>query len=662
MIIIYAPPIKDFIDTVVAYSRGNVNLEDLEKARDKALDFSQKALGRFLFFSKSRVREPEAEEIYRQLRENLERRVNLLKGIDEVLQTEDSELLIKYLKKIEDVSFEVFGLGIAYREKQNSFVKLSPIPFFDEFLKLATAVNNDEEIPQALLDRMPLVIGRKEALEDDYRRLEKFYPEETDLLKNFRKLLDNLELGIGAIYSFTETGDKKHLMSGIRIISVISAEIYNLLLLIDETRNDKGFSSNPYLDYFLRAAKLAATSSLSQQEFQNEIKIFREYISEFFNILGEFKRDFVINLTVEKKFAPKFEDKKEKIENLISKLENIPPTAPNFGSIIKQIGIEMEELLKIRQEYGSLATQRADIRSFPEMADLQEAVMGVYKGVVTYTTLEEILLKNINRFQSLLTRVNRLPEDEKTTKIKQDLDRALAGISTITSFFGNYDRTRLAAGLEMLEKSAKPLEKAEEIIASYEKKGTAAVCPRCSFRNTPGRSTCTKCGTTLPVDSREEPDKFEVVVSESGTTLVAESGFKMREIETLEKLIQSIQSGEDVEEPIRQYIQEFTRKINATLQKHERFIKPIVEKYPENAHLQELSSAFHGSLESFRSAANEVSLYLIYHDVEFLKRGKDLLLRSQKKLQKTLEDLQYVAENLEAQLKAAQTEAASQTQ
>lgn len=650
MIIIYAPAIKTLVDTIIAYTRETTDMEEVRKAKEEALKFSREALARFLFQSKSRVREAESEKIYRKLVENMQIRIDKVQSVEAILETKNPDIIIRALQAIEDVSFEIFDRGVAFQNLQDSFKKLSPLPFYDDFLKLAVAVNNDWQDYRALRERIPFVMQRLEALEDDYKRLSRFYAEETDLIKNFQRLLKDLEMGIGAIFTYTETRDKKDLMSGIRIISVITSEIYNVLLLIDATRREKGFSPIPQVDEFIRAAKMLKLGAVSDKVFTGELHNLKKYLDEIYIQLNDFKRNMMVNLSVEKEYEPKFQEKYNHISGLLTKAGESQPQSAQFKDIVRDIGAGFEELFNMRLDYGEKATMRKDLSAIISLGELQEAVVGVYQGVVTYTTLEEMLIRNIQRFQALIRRIRRLPRDNKTDDLETKVQKMLEALHGLTSFFVEFNPAVLSSGMEMVEAALEGVLDAEDKIAAMEQEGGTIKCVKCGADNQRGELNCFKCSAQLPVVMQSDATGFEALETDTGQALIRDGKFKMPEIMELEEIIRQAEKGEKVDDQLNTFITTFTGKLKGAKAQVKAFIQPAIDRNPNDQDLQQGSIQFKAALLRFEKAFGEISLYLIYHHVRYLEKGYHLLLSAQENFVVIMNEVNRLVSLMEAEV------------
>lgn len=640
MIIIYAPEIKRLVDMGVAYAKGETELANLIEVRTTALKFSEQAKERFVNVTKSRIREEESEKMHAVLLENLERRTTLLRSLDEVLENEDTELLITFIKKIEDVSFDIFGIGLAFRDKQAAMDKMSPMPAFDDFIKFAIAVKEDHYVPGELRERLSGIKSHREALENDLKRFKMFYPDEGEIINKFTSGLEQLDKGLAEVQAFITNKNKSILQSGLEKIGESSKTIQEALNEITKARKEKGLSPNPIIDDFLQSVQLAKTGKMPLGDFLKEVDAIKNFVVNLFMSMEEMKYDTPVNATVEKKYSKKFKELKKNLDGLISKARMTSPVLPNFNNISKGIGENLTKLVDLHIEYMKEATKRKDLTSVPALSDLQQAIVGVYKDVVTYTILESQLLNNVTKFQSLYTRMKRLPDGvEELEKLKQGLGRMLEALSVTSSFFTDYDKNRLAIGLETLEDAFGYIANAEEVIATHEQKGVAIQCIKCGFKNSPDEIGCIKCGSDLPEQADAGPDSFEVVLGEHGATIVRDAAFIMKEVEILENLIHSQEAGEAIDEALRVFIEEFTRKINMTLKKNEILILPIVAGNPNDRLLTDHYHAFNAAMERFRKSANEVSLYLIYKDPQYLRSGLHFLKEAQGNMVRVMEEM-----------------------
>ncbi len=642
MIIVYAPQIKRLIDAGVAYSQDNLEQEELQQIRDQALDFSQKALDRFLHRTRSRVHDQVTDEIFAILLENLQRRISTIKAMDEILSQGDTELFITMLKKVEDISFDIFGIGITFAEKLKEFPQLSPLPVFDDFLKLIQNIIDGHEEPYHIGKRMEFIKNSAQSLAVDHARFTTYYPDETRLGRDFQTALEQLEKALLTIRDAGESGDISPLAEAVTQASEATTAIDGYLKEISQIRTSRGKSSNSVVDDFLHVAEGYSAGRFTQEQFMEELRRIDDYAGMLFSSIDDFRNDNLVNISTDEEFTAIFSRQKSELSALIQKISAIHPNFPDFSTNTRQLADGIQSLLKNQQEYVKKAAQRVDMTSMPSMSELQQAIVGVYRDVVTFTTLENLLILTMQRFQSLYQRLKKLPEGvDQLDDLKKSLARMLEGLSVTSSFFLSHDRTRLSKGLEILESNYDKIAAAEEMIANYEQIGTAKECVSCGFRNLPDAPGCKKCGAKLPDAAPPGLDRFEMVAEEHGATMIRSASFVMREVEILENLIRALEKGEDVGEAVRAFIEVFTIKINETLMRNEFLILPIVEANPEDQYLAVYYDNFVSTMELFRQAANEVSLFLIFRNVEHLRKGLSQVKQAQHEMAELTEHLQH---------------------
>lgn len=646
MIIMYAPQIKHLIDMAVSVSMGQNTKEELREARENALQFNYQTKAEFLYFSKSKVQDEEVQKIYDEIIENINLRENLLIGIDEYFENSDNDILLNLIRKIEDVSFNLYGLGIRFNELGDSFIKLSPLPFIDDFLKVAVNVNNGLLDASALTEKIPLIIRRKETMEEDFNEFSKFYPEENDLIRDFRKSLDDLELGIGAIYNYTENKNREDLMTGIRILSIISTELEEVFALIDSTREHKGFSLNPYVDYFMRSAKMAQEGTISSSDFIEGCRRLKFYLDDFFTEFDQFKTDFLIYPSIEEKFTPDFDKYHKALEEDITRITDIEFNNPEFSKTIKIIGGNFENLIQLRQTYYEAVLKRKDLSFDPELSDLQQAIIGVYNEVVPMITLNKLLISQMSRFHSLKLRVSKIPSNIKVEEISRSISLIIEGLNEIDKYFEDKNIFYLANGIEIIEDTAEEVKNVEDEIAQLEWEKDMVPCIRCGFKNPSGTRFCKNCSTVLPAThGMQSLSEIEVLEGELGMSITGDRKIEMEEIKLLEKIIIDIETGTAGDEEVQEFIRSFSKKLSTALEYHKKRMDPILKKNPDDQLLKEKYDEFRSGLGLFQDAIEEISHYLINKDIIYIENGYHKMIESLLNFEIIIDNIEILANN-----------------
>ena len=626
----------------MAYSQDNMERDELKEISNEALKFSQTALERFVHRTRSRIHDPKSDEVFAILLDNLQRRINMIKSMDEILSQNDTELFITMLNKLEDVSFDIFGIGFTFGKMMDEAPKLSPLPVFDDFLKLVRNVIDGHEEPEQLSNRMEFISNSARSLTVDKQRFAIYYPGQSQVSASFQTAIEQLDKGLTTIKTSGESGDRALLPDALKLVVEATKTIDANLKQIAQIRKSHGKSSNSVVDDFLHGTEGFARGLLTREQFQQELGRINDYAGMLFSATEDFRQDNLVNVETDQEFTNKFDQQKSQLSSLVQKIASSAPTSPEFLSDANKLAGGIQELIKTQQEYVKIAARRVDMTSIPTMAELQQAIVGVYRDVVTFTTLENLLIQTMRRFQSLYQRLKKLPEGvEELDELKKALARMLEGLSVTSSFFLARDRSRLSKGLGILEGSYRKISIAEETIARFEQMGTAKECVSCGFRNLPDAPLCRKCGKQLPTSAAADLDRFEMVAEEHGATMIRSASFVMREVEILENLIRAMEKGEEVGEAIRAFIEVFTVKINETLKRNEFLILPIVQSNPDDPYLPAFYDNFMSTMELFRQSANEISLFLIFRNVEHLRKGLSMLRQAQQEMVELTDQMQH---------------------
>lgn len=501
---VFLPDVARVVDigkAVVLGDRGAI--KDLKTSAVSALEFIVNFENIFLNLSLGFYKSDEVEELINFTKQDLLQLKKVLKDIGPVLDKESFIELNPIL-----YSLEKYSTRLAYSIEKLSLsseinTPESPIPIINQVIKLSYNIAEGKANKEDLLTIFPVIASFAGYISLDIERFSALHKEEQEIIKSGKKMVAELQRGVGALSVYLKEESLPALVDAIRIFKFTSTALYLLLRKIDQIiSSGKEHSNLPSVSEYIiaynlfkedkidKSVLLTALSALDRLVvFYNETvnslrKSYYYYyiestynstvlLSESFNSFwAEFhKKAYALSLDLDmKELSEKFEKRAQDVNRLISEHEN------EIRKVSSAPFIEEIKELTGRYMSGTLLLEYFSSRL--------EAFSQNHRALS-----DEFKSKSVS--------------SELSKEVSQLLDMQREGIDEMLLFLEDSKKEHLITGIASLES---PLPRLLEI-----QKGTSPVikqpkllCPSCSSVYKKGDKNCSSCSAILPLYVMEE--------------------------------------------------------------------------------------------------------------------------------------------------------------
>lgn len=650
MIAIFPPPVTALIDKANDVYQKRASVKELKEALDYAKNFHEKSRSYFMFFNKSRVEDKEVLRLNEEMLYHCKKLDEAFEKMEEFVKTEKNDLLFEAVIMVQEASYMISENTRALKRIKENFQRFSPMDIIDDFIKIAVNVYNGVFEKTALLEKIPFIVVWKQAIESDVLKFKEKYPEAEELNINMTNSLSYIERGIGAIYTFTEQGDKEDLMNGMRILGVVSGDLQGFLNEMGDYRTKKcKYISNIHADEFLSICYNFIENTGTPEEAKKALYEFKNYFKGIEEEIEKFQKDFMVRLPVKDEFIEDIDRYITEIKNYLAEIDKILTDKEEetqdkecLSGLLKKINEEFDSLQKKKSEFYSKSLQEKDLSGDVEMLQLRDIIKGLYNRIVPVSALQEALIPLCGRASSLLERTDTFlseKEDERIRAIHRALESRKMAFSELEQYVIDRIEDHLFDALETIEETYDDLVGVEEILSEKETEKNMIACFKCSTMNPKGQKICSKCGAKLPFASvgNMESTSIEVVMEDGGTS---GEGMKYEEIKELRELTDNILQGLRPSEDLRKPLGKIIEKIGENKKAFKEFITPYLEKHSDDKELKcssdELTKIFN-DLDNGTSHMN--SYFTKEKRDEYLSEGLEEILKAVKELQKFQEHM-----------------------
>ncbi|MEQ8168303.1 MAG: hypothetical protein ABRQ38_05365 [Candidatus Eremiobacterota bacterium] len=641
MIAIFPPPVTALIDKANDVYQKRASVKELKEALDYAKNFHEKSRSYFMFFNKSRVEDKEVLRLNEEMLYHCKKLDEAFEKMEEFVKTEKNDLLFEAVIMVQEASYMISENTRALKRIKENFQRFSPMDIIDDFIKIAVNVYNGVFEKTALLEKIPFIVVWKQAIESDVLKFKEKYPEAEELNINMTNSLSYIERGIGAIYTFTEQGDKEDLMNGMRILGVVSGDLQGFLNEMGDYRTKKcKYISNIHADEFLSICYNFIENTGTPEEAKKALYEFKNYFKGIEEEIEKFQKDFMVRLPVKDEFIEDIDRYITEIKNYLAEIDKILTDKEEetqdkecLSGLLKKINEEFDSLQKKKSEFYSKSLQEKDLSGDVEMLQLRDIIKGLYNRIVPVSALQEALIPLCGRASSLLERTDTFlseKEDERIRAIHRALESRKMAFSELEQYVIDRIEDHLFDALETIEETYDDLVGVEEILSEKETEKNMIACFKCSTMNPKGQKMCSKCGAKLPFASvgNMESTSIEVVMEDGGTS---GEGMKYEEIKELRELTDNILQGLRPSEDLRKPLGKIIEKIGENKKAFKEFITPYLEKHSDDKELKcssdELTKIFN-DLDNGTSHMN--SYFTKEKRDEYLSEGLEEILKAVK--------------------------------
>ncbi len=650
MIAIFPPPVTALIDKANDVYQKRATVKELKEALDYAKTFHDRSRSYFMFFSKSRVEDKEVLRLNEEMLYHCKKLDEAFEKMEEFVKTEKNEILFEAVIGVQEASYMISEATRALKRIKENFQRFSPMEIIDDFIKIAVNVYNGVFEKTALLEKIPFIVVWKQAIESDFLKFKEKYPEAEELNTNMANSLSYIERGIGAVYTFTEQGDKEDLMNGMRILGVVSGDMQGFLNEMGDYRTKKcKYTSNIHADEFLSIWYNLIENNSTPEEAKKALDEFKIYFKGIEEEIEKFQKDFMVSLPVKDEFIEDIDRYIRDIKNYLIEIDKILTDKEEetldkecLSGLLKKINEDFDSLQKIKSEFYSKSLQEKDLSGDVEMLQLRDIIKGLYNRIVPVSALQEALIPLSGRTSSLLERTDKFlseKEDEKIRAIHRALESRKMAFSELESYVVDRIEDHLFDALETIEETYDDLAGVEEILSQKETEKNMIACFKCSTMNPKGQKICSKCGAKLPFASVGNMDStsIEVVMENGGSS---GEGMKYEEIKELRELTDNVLQGLRPSEDLRKPLGKIIEKIGENKKAFKEFITPYLEKHSDDKELKSSSDELTKIFNDLDKATSQMNSYFTKEKRdEYLSEGLEELLKSVKDLQKFQENM-----------------------
>lgn len=655
MFFIFPPAITELLNRANDLYQKRCSIQELKEGLNNARKFHTLSKGYFLFFNKSRVEHDDVLKFTEAMTEHFANLEKEFARMEDFINTGKIETLIQASMGIQAGSASITETSKALKDLKQNFQVFSPMPVIDDFIKLGINVYNGIFDKKVLPEKLPFILVLKDTIQKDFDRFRELYGEAKELNNQIETSLSSLEQGIGAIYTYTETGEKEDLLNGMKILGVISGELSAQLDKMGDYREDKGHSLNPYLDEFLTYYNKFINGEINREIFQERLKEFKDYYKNVIGEIESFQKDFVVRKSIKNEFLPLIEDNLDEIELLMEDIEenifneNIDKkTLKNFQ---KELKAKFHELQENKIEFYEAALKEKDMSEDMMIMNLRDIIKGLYDNIVPVSVLEEHLPAVDKRNEEFLKRVQNIldtGEDYKLDIFEEAFCKRQDLFEELKTYGETKNKKILLTAVEILEDTYDSLKNFEQILGEKEVEKNMISCIKCAHMNPRGQKLCGKCKASLPFSKLDSDESFLEIAEEAETREENNSNDIVKLREMTENVLHNLTHPEE----LKKFLNEIILKVTNGKKDFKEFISPFLEKHQNNKELKdkanELTLIFENLLEGL---ATMDKYFSVENKDEYLQNGIKSVEKHEKELEEFREKLQKTLHKYKDELK-----------
>ena len=502
---LFLPDIARVVDigkSVVFGDKGAI--EDLKKSAAHALEFVINFENIFLNLSSGFYRNDEVDELINFTKQDLAQLKKVLKEIEPVLDKERFIELNPILYSLEKYSARLAHSIEKFSALREINTPESPIPVINRIIKLSYNISEGKSKKEELNSLFPVIASFAGYAELEVERFAILHKEEKEIIKSGKKLIADLQRGVGALAVYLKEDTPSALVDSIRIFKFTSTAIYLLLRKMDLViSSDNKYSKLPAVSEFVRAYNLfkedkidkivllTALNALDRlvvfyneaidsvrksyyyyyiEPICNAAVLLTDSFNSFWRKFFESARKLSLELDI-KELCEKFEGRAKDVEKVTAAHEN------EIRKVSSAPFIEEIKELTGRYLSGTLVLEYYSSRL--------EAFSQNHRALT-----DEFKSKSIS--------------SELAKEVCQLLDMQREGIDEMLLFLENSKKEHLINGIFALESPLPRLLEIHKGTAPPTIKKIELLCPSCSKPYKQGDKNCPSCSAILPLYISEE--------------------------------------------------------------------------------------------------------------------------------------------------------------
>jgi len=583
LIPVYAPQIARVVDLGAALLSGAPVADSLLAAVEEADRFNQLSRRRFTILCASApLADAQVQMLLPQIEQKFGGREQALLELREVVSGRregDVAVALDLLQKASDALMELTG---QLRARTDGVPVFSPMPRINELIRIGANVYNGDYPPGALAARLPAVAQMVASMEEDARLFAAGHPAERALADELAADVGDLQMAVGAIYTFLEGGQPRDLLLGLRLLGIASTNVDRDLRRTDEVARAQGVSPNQCLN-----ALQTALQARDVEAYTAAVAAARAWLEAEAAELERIGQDFLVGpLLYEERLRPLealHAEMRQVAAELDAPMTDTVQRLADAAARMDAAGARLFEALGAHRDYGS------DL----DAAQLSEIVRGAADGVVPLSMLSHQLERVEQRNRALSKRLAELRADAEVREAKRSLIAELQALEVMGEFLDTGDRGALARGLELFDHLHAGVVGIEDLLTRKEMDQGTVACMRCGTRNALGTPFCTSCRAPLPVHEDASLSSFDLVATDG------EAGEGPGELfEELDTVCRAYQHGEAGATEVAAVLDLVDSRIDMNRRQLDQLVAPAVRANPSETDLAARMQAFEAALQT----------------------------------------------------------------
>ncbi|CAN0149108.1 unnamed protein product, partial [Phaeothamnion confervicola] len=527
--------------------------------------------------------------LFRQIQLEQRAQVEALQGLG---QSPTKSMLTRHITSLRSASERLLELFPLLQKEESKEQMYSPFPVIDHTIRVGINLLDGKVSDSDFQTRLPSVGALISSLRQDVERFRLLYGK-AELVAQTGPILERLEAGLGAAYTYVGNQDKIALQDSLRLLGSAGVQLMEVLQKFDEAgKNEVRFHQLRFLEEFARAAQLENPPEWMVGRIWMGLDQALEYYKRemttilrhpvFFEIETAFQP---VDATLKRTLALYAAANKGKIAK-----DSLILLAP----AVEQLDAEFKAL---QQQHQAAAFR---YREAPNLDAVRELIGRTLNGEVGAAQFVRQLAEVQEAHQEMLKGLEAGGSDPLTDELLH-LSRSHAlAYARMNLYAEDGDPDHLRQGWLLISVSLpRIMELSKQLRERIGVKPTSTVafgvtCFRCGSENPKGQKFCKKCNAMLPQTSQEATEYTDIIGG--APSVAAPPSGTPANVAKLAQLVQQIEGGQI---GISKFQSEMDEQLRNADKVHQGFDRQVANMTGRNPSFDAYAQFFATQMESY---------------------------------------------------------------